>query len=173
LLLLSSATQRIQQIHRFLIAAMGTFHYGLLRFLKGQLGYGGYDPLYELTQVTQGASTTESYSYDAVGNKLSSSGVASYSYNASNELTSNALGSYTYDANGNTLSDAQRRSFSWDFENRLIQAVVPGTNGGTTTFSDFEMRLCGSWRATFVRSAFIELIGGHPMAYAERTRCGG
>ena len=26
------------------------------------------------------------------------------------------------------------RGFTWDFENRLIQAVVPGTNGGTTTF---------------------------------------
>jgi len=39
-----------------------------------------------------------------------------------------------YDANGNTLSDAQGRSFTWDFENRLTQAVVPGTNGGTTTF---------------------------------------
>jgi YD repeat-containing protein len=38
------------------------------------------------------------------------------------------------DANGNTLSDAQGRSFTWDFENRLTQAVVPGTNGGTTTF---------------------------------------
>lgn len=37
-----------------------------------------------------------------------------------------------YDANGNTLSDAQGRSFTWDFENRLTQAVVPGT--GTTTF---------------------------------------
>jgi RHS repeat-associated protein len=40
----------------------------------------------------------------------------------------------TNDANGNTLSDAQGRSFIWDFENRLTQAVVPGTNGGTTTF---------------------------------------
>ena len=39
-----------------------------------------------------------------------------------------------YDANGNTLSEAQGRSFTWDFENRLTQAVVPGTNGGTTTF---------------------------------------
>jgi RHS repeat-associated protein len=29
-----------------------------------------YDPLYELTQVTQGGGTTESYSYDAVGNRL-------------------------------------------------------------------------------------------------------
>ena len=38
------------------------------------------------------------------------------------------------DANGNTLTDAQGRSFTWDFENRLTQGVVPGTNGGTTTF---------------------------------------
>ncbi len=37
------------------------------------------------------------------------------------------------DANRNTLTDAQGRSFTWDFENRLTQAVVPGTNGGTTT----------------------------------------
>ena len=39
-----------------------------------------------------------------------------------------------YDANGNTLSDPSGKSYSWDFENRLTQAVVPGTGGGTTTF---------------------------------------
>jgi len=39
-----------------------------------------------------------------------------------------------YDANGNTLSDPSGKSYSWDFENRLTQAVVPGANGGTTTF---------------------------------------
>ncbi|MGA9980714.1 MAG: hypothetical protein WBQ08_18985, partial [Candidatus Sulfotelmatobacter sp.] len=38
------------------------------------------------------------------------------------------------DANGNTLTDASGKSYTWDFENRLLQAVVPGTNGGTTTF---------------------------------------
>ena len=64
----------------------------------------------------------------------SESGVPTYSYNSSNELTSNSSGSYTYDANGNTLSDPSGKSYSWDFENRLTQAVVPGTNGGTTTF---------------------------------------
>lgn len=57
-----------------------------------------------------------------------------YSYNASNELTAASNRSYSYDANGNTLSDAQGRTFTWDFENRLTQAVVPGTSGGTTTF---------------------------------------
>jgi RHS repeat-associated protein len=38
------------------------------------------------------------------------------------------------DANGNTLSDPSGKSYTWDFENRLTQAAVPGTNGGTTTF---------------------------------------
>ena len=37
-----------------------------------------------------------------------------------------------YDANGNTLSDPSTKSYSWDFENRLTQAVVPGT--GTVAF---------------------------------------
>jgi len=36
------------------------------------------------------------------------------------------------DANGNTLSDPTGKSYSWDFENRLTQAVVPGT--GTVAF---------------------------------------
>ena len=39
-----------------------------------------------------------------------------------------------YDNNGNALTDAQGRTFSWDFENRLVQAIVSGQNGGTTTF---------------------------------------
>ena len=101
-------------------------------YLNGVTSNYTYDPLYELTQVTQGTSTTETYSYDAVGNRLSSSGVPNYSYNSSNELTSNSTGSYTYDANGNTLSDPSGKSYAWDFENRLTQAVVPGT--GTVTF---------------------------------------
>jgi RHS repeat-associated protein len=100
--------------------------------LNGTTSNYSYDSLYELTQVTQGGSTTESYSYDPVGNRLSSMGTPSYSYNSSNELTANSTGSYTYDANGNTLSDAAGRSYTWDFENRLTQVVNPGV--GTTTF---------------------------------------
>ncbi len=90
--------------------------------------------LYELTQVTEGNVTSESYSYDLVGNRLSSSGVPTYNYVSSNELTSSSNGSYSYDANGNMLTDANGKSYIWDFENRLTQAVVPGPNGGTTTF---------------------------------------
>jgi RHS repeat-associated protein len=100
--------------------------------LNGITSNYGYDAIYELLNVTQGGSTTEGYSYDAVANRLSSSGVPSYSYNTSNQLVSTSNGSYTYDANGNTFSDPSGKSYTWDFENRLVSAVVTGT--GTVTF---------------------------------------
>jgi YD repeat-containing protein len=46
-------------------------------------GY-GYDRIYQLTGVTQGTSTTESYSYDRVRNRLASLSVSPYTYNLSN-----------------------------------------------------------------------------------------
>jgi RHS repeat-associated protein len=95
-----------------------------------------YDPLYQLTKVVQGTTTTESYTYDSVGNRLSSLNVNSYSYNASNELTATSAATFTYDANGNTLTKADStgtRNYTWDFENRLSSVALPGTSG-TATF---------------------------------------
>jgi len=96
-----------------------------------------YDHIYQLGQVTQGTArkppVTESYTYDLVGNRLSSLGVSPYTYNASNELTATPSGNYTYDANGNEKSKPDGTTYTWDFENRLTQAVLPGT-GGTVTF---------------------------------------
>jgi len=98
-------------------------------------GY-AYDALYELTQVTQGATTTESYTYDAVGNRLSSLGLSPYNYGISNELLSKPGVNFTYDSNGNTLSKSDSTgttTYGWDFENRLASVTLPGT-GGTVTF---------------------------------------
>jgi YD repeat-containing protein len=95
-----------------------------------------YDGIYELTQVTQGSNTTETYSYDPVGNRLSSLGVASYGYNNSNELTSKPGVTYTYDNNGNTLTKvvgSNTTTYAWDFENRLSSVTLPAS-GGTVTF---------------------------------------
>jgi len=86
--------------------------------------------------VAQGASTTESYSYDPVGNRLSSLGVSPYSYNPSNELVSTPTALYVYDSNGNTTSktDASGTTqYAWDFENRLTSVTLPAS-GGTVTF---------------------------------------
>lgn len=91
-----------------------------------------YDKVYELTQVTQGTNTTESDTYDSVGNRLSSLGVASYSYNPSNELIMTSNGTYAYDYNGNLTSETNSTgttTYSWDFENRLTQVTLPNSGG--------------------------------------------
>src|SRR5205085_3569317 len=91
-----------------------------------------YDSLSQLAQVTQGASTTESYSYDAVGNRLSSLGVSSYSYNSANQLTSTSSATRTYDYNANTISKTDSSgttNYAWDYENRLSQVTLPGVGG--------------------------------------------
>jgi RHS repeat-associated protein len=96
----------------------------------------GYDNIYELLSVTQGGSTTESYTYDPVGNRLTSLGSASWSYNMSNELNSRPSNTYTYDNNGNTQTMANASgttTYTWDFENRLTSATLPGS-GGTVSF---------------------------------------
>jgi RHS repeat-associated protein len=96
----------------------------------------GYDSIYELTSVLQGTNTTESYTYDAVGNRLSSLGVSPYNYNASNELTSTPSTSYTFDNNGNALTKvvgSNTTTFAWDYENRLTSVTLPGS-GGTVSF---------------------------------------
>src|SRR3989442_1609449 len=96
----------------------------------------GYDAIYELTGVTQGHSTTESYTYDAVGNRLSAFHSSGWTYNSSNELTSRPSFTYTYDNDGNTLtkvSGSSTTTYAWDFENRLTSVTLPGS-GGTVSF---------------------------------------
>ncbi|MFZ3200416.1 MAG: RHS repeat-associated core domain-containing protein [Candidatus Acidiferrales bacterium] len=104
-------------------------------WLAGAMTSYGYDSVYELLQATQGANMRESYSYDPVGNRLSSL-AASYTVNSSNEMTASGGVMYTYDANGNTTSKINSTgtiSYAWDFENRLTQVTLPGS-GGTVTF---------------------------------------
>ena len=96
----------------------------------------GYDATYELLQATQGSATTESYSYDPVGTRLSSLGVSSYTTNTSNEVTAAGGVMYTYDYNGNTTSKTNSTgttSYTWDYENRLASVTLPNS-GGTVTF---------------------------------------
>jgi RHS repeat-associated protein len=94
-----------------------------------------YDPDFQLTQVISGGSTTERYTYDLMGNRLSSIGTPQYTYNSSNELTSMAAASYTYDKNGNPLTKTDSTgvtTFTWDFENQLTAINLP--TGSTISF---------------------------------------
>jgi RHS repeat-associated protein len=96
----------------------------------------GYDNIYELLSATQGTNTTESYTYDPVGNRLSNLSGSGWSNNTSNELTSRPGVTYTYDNNGNTLTKTDSTgttNYTWDFENRLSSVTLPGS-GGTVSF---------------------------------------
>ena len=95
-----------------------------------------YDDLYQLITATQDSSTVESYTYDEIGNRLSSIGVSPYVYNTSNELISKPGTAYTYDNNGNLLSKGDAggtTSYVWDPENRLTSVTLPGS-GETVSF---------------------------------------
>jgi len=96
----------------------------------------GYDSIYQLLSATQSGSTTENYTYDPVGNRRSSLGVASYTNNTSNELTATSNATYGYDLNGNVTTknnSSGLSTYAWDFENRLTSVTLPGT-GGTVSF---------------------------------------
>ncbi len=86
--------------------------------------------------MTQGGSTTESYTYDPVGNRLTALGSAAWSYNTSNELISRPGVSYAFDYNGNTIvktDSTGSTSYTWDYENRMTSVILPGS-GGTVSF---------------------------------------
>lgn len=96
----------------------------------------GYDSIYQLLSVTQGTATTEGYTYDPVGNRLSTLGANGWTSNTSNELNSKPGATYTYDNNGNTVTKVDSSgttTYAWDFENRLTSVTLPAP-GSTISF---------------------------------------
>ena len=104
----------------------------------------GYDNIYQLTGVTQGATNTEAYTFDPVGNRLSSLAAPSYTINNSNEVTAAGSSSYTYDNNGNTLTKTDgtgTTTFTWDFENHLTSVHPPSQTTVTFKYDPFGKRI--------------------------------
>jgi len=92
----------------------------------------GYDNIYQLLSATQSGATTESYTYDSVGNRLSSLAGSGWTYDTSNQLNSQPSASYTYDANGNTTSKTDSTgttTYAWDYDNRFTSVTLPGSSG--------------------------------------------
>ncbi len=82
-----------------------------------------YDAAYQLTGVS-GPGLTETYTYDAAGNRTGKNGVTS-TFDAANQLLASSDGwTYSYDANGNmrTRSKAgQTSTYTWDVRDRLTR----------------------------------------------------
>jgi RHS repeat-associated protein len=88
----------------------------------------GYDSVNRLTSATYPGATSESYTYDGVGNRTASHLSASYTYQGFNQVTGAGGATYTYDNNGNLLTKVvgtDTTQYTWDFENRLTQVTLP------------------------------------------------
>ncbi len=102
-----------------------------------------YDNAYRLTNETtkdQGGNVLyqASYTYDAVGNRLSSTingQQTSYSYNTLDQLTSANTSTYQYDGRGNLLKITNGTSsitYTYDAADRLVSAIEP--NGTSASY---------------------------------------
>ncbi len=84
-----------------------------------------YDDLYRLTTTDNPDFDDESYSYDNVGNRLTSADTSgSWSYNSNNELSGYDDTSYEYDPNGNMVKKTVGgvvTSYVYNIEDRLAE----------------------------------------------------
>ena len=96
--------------------------------LQGNTATYSFDPLGRLTGEVGGIAGTLSYTYDAVGNRLSKTvnGVSvGYTYNANDWMKSEGAKPFDYDANGNTVY-ADGQTLQYDWQDRLMSTQ----NGG-------------------------------------------
>lgn len=95
-----------------------------------------YDALSRLQSETYkdaagAVSRQMTYTYDAVGNRLTlndNGTTITYTYNASDQLTTDGVSTYTYDANGNTLTRAAGASsigYTYDSRDKLTKITQP------------------------------------------------
>jgi RHS repeat-associated protein len=96
----------------------------------------GYDPLYRLTAADNPTLPKEAYSYDGVGNRLTSAEHQNWSYNANNELYGYNGPTFQYDANGNATQKNDNgavTNYLYNTEDRLAQ-VTDGAGSLTASY---------------------------------------
>jgi len=90
----------------------------------GEYAY-GYDDLYRLASADNPIQDNEEFTYDPVGNRLTSADTTgTWTYNDNNELNAYNDTSYEYDDNGNMIQktvDGQVTNYFYNIENRLLR----------------------------------------------------
>jgi YD repeat-containing protein len=87
-----------------------------------------YDAAHRLTNVIYADGSTESFTLDGSGNRISrtKNGVTTpYTYNAADQIQTAGADTFTFDANGNTISQTsdRPRTYQYDGENRLVEVM--------------------------------------------------
>jgi RHS repeat-associated protein len=107
-----------------------------------------YDELYRLTQATNPTLPNEAYTYDLLGNRLTSANTTgSWTYNLNNELGGYDHVSYVYDANGNLTNKTSEANptnstnYIYDIGDRLVQVEDGDGIVATYYYDPFGRRL--------------------------------
>ncbi|MDX1929688.1 MAG: putative Ig domain-containing protein [Pirellulaceae bacterium] len=143
-----------------------------------------YDPVYRLTNEQATSGRNISFTYDAVGNRLTRTdnvGSTVYQYDVNDRLTRTTTGStvtdYTYDDAGNQLrqqTGADHTDYTWDASNRMIRARV--TKAGSTAIEDYNYDAGGNRVAVVNASGetryLLDLNGQLSQVAAEYTPSG-
>jgi len=90
-----------------------------------------YDNIYQLLYADHPSMSDEQFSYDPVGNRLTSSDFSDWTYNSRNELESYDGVAFRYDNNGNTIAKTDANGttiYHYNYENRMIRVDLPGGN---------------------------------------------
>ncbi|MHB9068435.1 MAG: RHS repeat-associated core domain-containing protein [Pirellulaceae bacterium] len=123
----------------------------------------GYDSRDQLTLASTaaisglsqpfGLASSESYDFDAGGNRKSSGGSSQSAAGTHNQLQTDGTYDYTYDDEGNTLSKTsiatgEVTEYGWDQRNRLVLVTERTSAGGTIT-----------QQVKFIYDAFDQRVG--------------
>jgi RHS repeat-associated protein len=103
-----------------------------------------YDALDRLVNVSRNDQPAESYSYDPVGNRISSIDDGTYTYDERNRLKTSAGTSYQYDGNGNLVSKADVTgvwAYQWNAENQLVSVAQNGATVATFRYDPLGRRI--------------------------------
>ncbi|MGO9114668.1 MAG: deaminase [Thermoguttaceae bacterium] len=114
-------------------------------------------------ELTSASLTSESYTYDQNGNRVSSSG--GYSTGAANRMLCDGTYDYQYDADGNRtertkISDGSVTLYSYDYGNRLTDVVFKNGSGVKTE----EIQYTYDYAGQLIRTA-IDATGSGNFSY--------
>ncbi|MBB6243674.1 putative toxin [Rhodanobacter sp. MP1X3] len=108
-----------------------------------------YDPLYRLTNIADGTTAVEGFTYNPTGDRLTKTGsglgVGSYAYTSgTHQLSSIGTAARTADANGNSTastSAGQTWGYGYNGRNRLTVVQASGVTVGTYTYNAMGQRI--------------------------------
>lgn len=88
-----------------------------------------YDDTYQLTNAIHPTQPQEDFTYDPVGNRLTSTDYSDWGYNVRNQLAGYNGSAFIYDSNGNTIAKMDTTGttgYTYNYANRLTRVDFPG-----------------------------------------------